>query len=1285
MDTSRKYFNPSPKEKAGLISELFFCWILPFFNYGYRNDIEAKDIYSATGSDLSKQLGDTLERNWLKEIARASKTQSKPSLKRAIFKTFAKSYSLYGLYIFIQAIIIKSLQPIVLAEYIRFFDTAENANMHLGTGWTLGICIIFLAFMNMFILHHAIVGCLRIGMRVRVACCSLIYRKLLRLSQGSLNTIAAGKVVNLLSNDVDRFDLAAGFLHFIWVMPIQVVAALYIMFNSVGVAAVAGMSVVGLQALVLQGYLSRLQGKYRYKIALRTDHRVKIMGEIVSGIKVIKMYAWEKPFEKVVEIARDLEIRFITKTSYIKGISSALAVVTERFTLYLTIITYATMGNKITGEVVFSMAQLFNTVQLYMCILFPNALSAYAEAKVSIKRIQEFLLMEENEVTLTIPSADVIETGKNGSIKITDANASWSLSSETDTLRHINLNIPSGTLCCVVGGVGAGKSSLLQMLLKEMYVKHGKLEIDGTIAYASQEPWLFVSSVRDNILFGRPYIKNRYKNVIKMCALEKDLQQFPYGDKTLVGERGVSLSGGQRARINLARAVYSEADIYLLDDPLSAVDTQVGKHLFEECIMRYLDGKTRILVTHQLQFIAQADVIVVIDDGRIENIGSYSELTNVLSKINLSQHEETNETSSTDKDQEEPEETQELIEKGTIPTSTYIEYWRAGANIMHLALLAVLLIVAQMLCNGCDLTNAGEKAINEGNAEAINANISNNTNQEYIEDINVLPKMFYISIYTLLIIAAIILTCIRSFLFYKICMNASKLLHNQMFANILRAPMRFFDTTPSGRILNRFSKDMGAIDEVLPPSMMGVVTIFLVMIGILVMVFIVTPWMVIPAAMLGCLFYFFRTIYLKSAQVVKRIESVNRAPLFTHISASFYGLSTIRASDAQEMLADEFDVLQDKHTACWYQFLVCSETFGFYLDVISTAFLALVTLQFLIFNSGNSVSGLVGLVISSSMILTGMLQNGMRQTTDVANNMTSVERVLQYTKLQKEDAGLALRKADENWPTRGKITFENTNVRYVPEEPPVLRDINITVEPGEKIGIVGRTGAGKSSLISSLFRLTPVEGIIAIDDVDTSTIDLKDLRSNISIIPQEPVLFSATVRYNLDPFATVDDEVLWTALENVELKTSINSLDQMVSEGGSNFSAGQRQLICLARAIVRNNKILVMDEATANVDPQTDSLIQKTIRENFKNCTVLTIAHRLNTIMDSDKVLVLDSRVVEFAHAHELLQRPDGHFTKMVKETGSKMEEDLRKIAEDDYNKKFPDAVKASIESAMEE
>lgn len=1316
MDSTKKYENPSPEIKANVFSKLVFGWVLPLFKYGYSNDLEEKDLYNTTKRDLSQSLGDELEKNWEIEQKNAKQRHKQPKLINAIYKTFAKSYSVYGIILFLQAVVLRLTQPLVLAEYINYFDRVSKYSY--GEGWAWATGVILMALLNVFIMHVAGLGTQRIGMRCRVACCSLIYRKVLKLNKASLEQTAAGQVVNLLSNDVQRFDFASIYLHYIWIMPIQACIAAFVMYNSVGVAALAGLLAITMQAVPLQGYLSRLQGQLRYKIAKRTDNRVTLMSEITSGIQVIKLYAWEKPFEKMVELARKVEIDIISQTSYIRGFSTALMVFTERATLFITVVTYVLMGYKLSSDKVFSMAQFFNTIQLYMAIFFPLALSMYAEAKISVGRIEEFLSLEEKK-----EQGAIEEIGKAGQIRMANVKAGWNRNVIVDTLNDINLNIVPGTLTCVVGTVGSGKSSLLQLLLKEMPVHSGKVTLSGTISYASQEPWLFVSTVRNNILFGQEYSKSRYRNIVKVCALERDMDQFPHRDKTMVGERGVSLSGGQRARINLARAIYRDADIYLLDDPLSAVDTHVGKHLFDECIRKYLKGKTRILVTHQLQFLKEADQIVILNNGNVVRIGTFAELSaKELSHLKQEEEEQqpeeelangvpkkrlmsvTSETSTNieNEDADEVPETQELMEKGALNSSNYIEYFRAGSGICFLIFLVVSLILAQVSCNAGDLwltfwTNSEEtRQHNEALSTLDNFNnisidmrfgdqnlttaddsiVFPNENEDIFNSTqnfaySIESQYFYIYIYTGLIIMSILLTTLRSIIFVNICMTASRNLHNNMFKHILLATMRFFDTNPSGRILNRFSKDMGAVDELLPRAMLEAIQIFMVMSGILIMVFIVSPIMIVPAVFLAGAFYFIRKIYLATAQDVKRLEGITRAPVFSHVSASIAGLSTVRSCKAELMISKEFDTLQDKHTSSWFLFIAASEAFGFYLDIVSVLFLVVLTLRFLLYDDGNTYSGDVGLVISQSLILTGMLQYGMRQTAEVASQMTSVERVLQYTKLDKEGPfeSSPTKRPHRDWPHSGKISFKNVNLRYVPSDPPVLKNLNIEIAPGEKVGIVGRTGAGKSSLISAIFRLAPFDGIVSIDEIDSKSIGLIDLRSHISIIPQEPVLFSATVRHNLDPLQKSNDDQIWKALEDVGLKDAVDKLDQYVSEGGTNFSVGQRQLMCLARAILRDNKVLVMDEATANVDPHTDSLIQTTIRKKFASCTVLTIAHRLNTIIDSNKVLVMNfGEAVEFGHPHELLRNANGFFSKMLHETGRTMEDNLRQLAKEAFD-----------------
>ncbi|XP_037922724.1 probable multidrug resistance-associated protein lethal(2)03659 isoform X3 [Hermetia illucens] len=1166
--------------------------------------------------------------------------------------------------------------------------------------------------------HHLDLRQRLLGARMRIACSSAIYRKTLRLSKKTAGQTPAGYLINLLSNDVGRLDYGFVFMHYIWIMPIQSVLMCYIIWTKIGIAALVGVVGLLLKTIPVQTALSRLSSVLRMKIATRTDKRVGIMNELIQGIQVIKMYAWEKPFQAVVAEARRKEVKQIRYASYLRCFYLSTMVFTERSTLFITVAAAALLGSNVTADVVFSMAQFYNILQLVAAIFYPLAVSFGAEALVSIKRVQEYLLMEEHDEKvkgLTQKTDEFIIKSDEKAVLMKNVTATWELN-RTNTLNNIDLELPQGKLCAIIGPVGAGKSSLLQLLLGELPILDGSVIVNGTTSFASQEPWLFTGTVRNNILFGEEYDKKRYHEVTKCCALLDDFNQLPNRDQTVVGERGASLSGGQRARISLARAVYKPASIYLLDDPLSAVDAHVGRHLFDEVIGpkgRLAKHKaTRILVTHQVHFLTEADWIIIVDNGIILRQGTYKELANseldFAKLLERSDDENPEDSTSLKEDVYEEDDipyidgvkgyrplvkrsdstssgsvTKSVINfadiqrndskhminilqisveqnigedenaedqaEGYVSLRVWKKYLSAGGNAVWLSFMLFIMILSQVVCSGCDYF----------------VNIW--TQQEFLRKNN-LPTLFSLNdgllIYLLLILGVVAMTIYRGYLFFITCMRSSKNLHNKMFGSILRAGMRFFDTNPSGRILNRFSRDMGSIDEFLPRVMMDFIQITLVMCGILVVICIVNPVLLLALSGAIVLFYLLIRIYLQPSQDLKRLDGIAKSPVFSHLSSSLSGISTIRSRGLQDTLMKEFDILQDVHSAVWHLTLSVNTALGLWFDLVSCSFLAAVSFSFILIHE-NTNSGNVGLAISQCMILTGMVQYGIRQAAETMQQMTSVERILQYTDLPSESS--SPQKPVKGWPSRGKVVFNKMTLRYDPEGSPVLKGLDFTIQPGWKVGIVGRTGAGKSSLIGALFRLAHIEGKIFIDDVETGSIDLQELRSKISIIPQDPVLFSATIRYNLDPFEAYSDADIWRALEEVELKQSIPGLDFMITERGSNFSVGQRQLVCLARAILRNNKVLVLDEATANVDPQTDALIQQTIRNKFKECTVLTVAHRLHTVMDSDRILVMEAGIaMEFDIPYILLQNSNGIFKNMVDATGSDADA-LKKVAQDTY------------------
>uniref|UniRef100_A0A672S338 ATP-binding cassette, sub-family C (CFTR/MRP), member 4 n=1 Tax=Sinocyclocheilus grahami TaxID=75366 RepID=A0A672S338_SINGR len=1162
MEPIKKDAKSNPSATANLFSQIFFCWLNPLFRIGSKRRLEEDDMYKVLPEDGSKRLGEELQSYWDQEVEKATKELRTPKLTKAIIRCYWRSYAVLGVFTLIEA-----------------------------------LC----------------------------------------LSATAMGQTTTGQIVNLLSNDVNKFDEVTIFLHYLWVGPLQAAAVIGLLWQEIGASCLAGMAVL-IFLMPLQTMFGKLFSKYRSKTAAFTDSRIRTMNEVVSGIRIIKMYAWEKPFAALVNDERRKEISKIMNSSYLRGLNMASFFTANKIILFVTFTVYVLVGNKISASRVFVVVSLYSAIRLTVTLFFPAAIEKVSESAISIRRIKKFLLLDElvkSHVPLTR------EDKKEASVEIQDLICYWDKSIDAPTLQNVSFTVKPGQLLAVIGPVGAGKSSLLSTVLGELPAEKGVVKVKGELTYASQQPWVFPGTIQSNILFGKELQPQRYESVLRACALKRDMELLPDGDLTVIGDRGANLSGGQKARVNLARAVYQDADIYLLDDPLSAVDAEVGKHLFEQCICGILKDKPRILVTHQLQYLKAANQILVLKEGHMVARGTYSELlrsgvdfTSLLKKDEeeegekgeaarsprsrtLSQNSVRSHSSSvlsvkdeSDQLPAEPVHTvaEETRTEGTIGLHMYWKYFRAGANVLMLILLVLLNLLAQL-----DFSSS-----NISSTIGTNGTFGTNTTQELHLD-------FYLGIYAGLTGVTVIFSFMRFLIMFNALVNSAETLHNRMFNSILRTPVHFFDINPIGRILNRFAKDIGYLDSLLPWTFVDFIQVFLQIIGVIAVASSVIPWILIPVIPLLIAFLFLRRYFLRTSRDVKRIESTTRSPVFSHLSSSLQGLWTIRAFKAEERFQQTFDAHQDLHSEAWFLFLTTSRWFAVRLDGMCSVFVTITAFGCLLLKDSMK-AGDVGLALSYAVTLMGMFQWGVRQSAEVENLMTSVERVVEYTELESEAPWETQKRPSPDWPNRGLITFDRVNFSYSSDGPVILKNISAMFRPREKVGIVGRTGAGKSSLISALFRLTEPEGKILVDGVLTSEIGLHDLRQKMSIIPQDPVLFTGTMRKNLDPFSQHSDHDLWNSLKEVQLKAAVEELpaklETELAESGSNFSVGQRQLVCLARAILRKNRILIIDEATANVDPRTDELIQKTIRAKFKECTVLTIAHRLNTIIDSDRILV---------------------------------------------------------------
>uniref|UniRef100_A0A4W3I7X0 Multidrug resistance-associated protein 4 n=1 Tax=Callorhinchus milii TaxID=7868 RepID=A0A4W3I7X0_CALMI len=1272
----------------------FVCsWLNPLFQIGYRRRLEEEDMYKVLPEDGSEMLGEELQRHWDQEVQVAEKEARNPHLGKAILKCFWKSYIVLGAFTFVEETI-RVAQPILLGKIILYFenndpDDVVKRGVAFSYAGGVSLCTLALAILHHLYFFHV----QRAGMKLRVAMCHMIYRKALRLNNVALGKTTTGQIVNLLSNDVNKFDQATIFLHFLWVGPLQAIAVIALLWQEIGPSCLAGV-VILLILMPVQTICGKLFSVLRGKTAVLTDNRIRTMNEVISAMRIIKMYAWEKPFANLIDQIRKKEISQILKSSYLRGLNMASFFIASKMILFFTFTVYVLLGNPITASRVFVTVSLYNAVRLTVTLFFPSAIQTVSEGLISIKRIKRFLILEE--IKKPHEEAHNIEK-KDRSVDVQDLTCYWDKTIETPSLQNIRFTVKPGELLAVIGPVGAGKTSILGAILGELSKDSGIINIKGKIAYCAQKPWVFPGTVRSNIIFGKEFQKAKYEKVITVCALKKDMQMLQDGDLTQIGDRGVTLSGGQKARVNLARAVYQDADIYLLDDPLSAVDAEVGRHLFEQCITGILQNKPRILVTHQLQYLSAATHILIIKEGKVVQKGTFTELLKSgVDFASLLKHEEEDEStglepmlkstrnrtlsqtsilslgslgSSAQSIQEllsaTPEESRS---EGSVGFQIYKKYFSAGASTFVLFFLLVLSFKNILMSESSDCLTLFCRAANQ---EQLNITELLNQNQTVME----LDLGFYLGTYAGLTLAVILFGIVRSLMIFEVLVNSSQELHNRMFNSIIRAPVLFFDQNPIGRILNRFSKDIGHLDDLLPYTCLDFSQTFLQILGVVAVAVSIIPWILISVCPLFIVFFYLRRYFLQTSRDIKRMESTTRSPAFSHLSSSLEGIWTIRATKTEPQFQAKFDDHQDLHSEAWFLFLTTSRWFAVRLDVLCAIFVTTVAFgSILIANQINS--GQVGLALSYAITLMGMFQWGVRQSAEVENLMTSVERVLEYTELQSEAAWESSKPPPKDWPNKGTVVFDGVNFSYSVNADPVLKNLNLTIRSKEKVGLVGRTGAGKSSLIAALFRLAEPEGKIMIDGILTSELGLHELRQNMSIIPQDPVLFTGSMRKNLDPFNEHDDEALWRALEEVQLKEVVEELphkmEMQLAESGSNFSVGQRQLVCLARAILRKSKILIIDEATANVDPRTDELIQKTIRERFEQCTVLTIAHRLNTIIDSDRILVLDAgRVTEYDEPYLLLKNNNGQFSKMVQHLGKAEMASLFEIAKKLYEGVF--------------
>ncbi|CAN6557715.1 unnamed protein product [Malus baccata var. baccata] len=1267
---SRGGTNVNPYSNAGIFSILTFAWMGPLIAAGNKKALDLKDVpdldkvdsvfgsYPRFKSKLDVGCGGSGRVTTLHLVKALVFSAWKEILLTASFGIFYTMASYVGPYLID-----------TLVQYLYGRRQFKNE------GYVLVSAFLLAKLVECLTQRHWFFKTQQVGVRIRAVLVTAIYNKGLTLSCQSKQGHTSGEIINFMTVDAERIGNFTWYMHYPWMILVQVGLALVILYINLGLAAIATL-IATIIVMLVNVPLGSLQKKFQDKLMKSKDKRMKATSEILRNMRILKLQAWEMKFLSKINELRKSEAGWLQKFVYTLAMTLFVFWGAPTFVSVVTFVACMLLGIPLESGKILSALATFRILQEPIYSL-PDTISMIAQTKVSLDRIASFLRLDDLQ-------PDVIENIPRGSsdttVEIVDGNFSWDLSSPNPTLKDINFKVSRGTRVAVCGTVGSGKSSLLSCILGEVPKISGTLKLCGTKAYVSQSPWIQSGNIEENILFGKQMDKESYDRVLEACSLKKDLEVLSFGDQTVIGERGINLSGGQKQRIQIARAVYQDADIYLFDDPFSAVDAHTGSHLFKECLLGLLSSKTVIYVTHQVEFLPAADLILVMKDGRITQAGKFNDILNsgtdfeelvgaheeALSALNsveegpaekISVSKEEGNSASTNRvvQKEESRHVQnsktddlgepkgqivqeEEREKGRVGFSVYWKYITTayGGALVPFILLGQILF--QILQIGSNYWMAWATPVSEDEKPAV-------------------TRSTLIIVYVALAIGSSLCILFRSVFLATAGYKTATILFSKMHHSIFRAPMSFFDSTPGGRILSRASTDQNVVDMNMPNQLGGLANSMIQLLGIIAVMSQVA-WQVffifIPVVAI-CTWY--QQYYIPAARELARLVGVCKAPVIQHFAETISGSTTIRSFDQESRFRDTNMKLNDSFGRPNFHTAAAMEWLCFRLDMLSSITFGFSLIFLISIPAGVIDPGLAGLAVTYGLNLNMLQAWCIWNLCNVENRIISVERLIQYTNIPSEPPlVIESNQPDRSWPSHGEVDIRDLQVRYAPHMPLVLQGLTCTFPGGRKTGIVGRTGSGKSTLIQTLFRIVdPCAGQILIDGIDISSIGLHDLRSRLSIIPQDPTMFEGTVRSNLDPLEEYTDKQIWEALEKCQLGDEVRKkegkLDSTVSENGENWSMGQRQLVCLGRVLLKKSKVLVLDEATASVDTATDNLIQQTLRQHFTDCTVITIAHRITSVLDSDMVLLLSHGLIEeYDSPARLLENKSSSFAQLVAE-----------------------------------
>ncbi|PIN02121.1 Multidrug resistance-associated protein/mitoxantrone resistance protein, ABC superfamily [Handroanthus impetiginosus] len=1241
----------NPFSRAGIWSQLTFRWLNPLFEEGHHKKLQPEDVPPIPLSETADEASSLLEESLWKK-----KTQV-ISLPSAILNAISTPLAINAIFAGVNTTA-SYIGPLLITSFVNFLSTkGDNTKWHHG----MILALIFFTAKTVESLAQRqwYFGARRIGIRVRAALMALVYKKSLSVKYGGMSS---GKVVNYINVDVERIGDFCWYFHGIWLLLVQVIFALVILYKNLGAAPSLAALFTTIFVMISNTPLANMQQRLHTKIMEAKDLRIKATSETLKSMKVLKLHSWESTFLKKLLQLRETERGWLKKYLYT---SSAVAFLFWASPTLVSVVTFGVcvmLGTPLTSGTVLSALATFRILQEPIYNL-PELISMIVQTKVSIDRVQSFI-MEENQKRLiqyhTPTTAGI-------AIEIEAGEFAWQTGDAKGPTIKITkqLKIKKGSKVAVCGSVGSGKTSFLCSIIGEIpRVSGPSIRTYGSKAFVPQSAWIQTGTIRDNVLFGKEMDQAFYEQVVEACALNHDIEMWAEGDLCVVGERGVNLSGGQKQRVQMARALYSNSDIYLLDDPFSAVDAHTGAHMFKKCLMQLLHKKTVVYVTHQLEFLDASDLVLVMKDGKIIESGKYQDLisnpngelirqmaahSKSLNQVNppkcirvaKSYHRakkiELTEVKFVDHSRSSriPERSlHEETESGRVKWHVYATFVTSayrGALVPIILLCQVFFQVLQMASNYWIAWGSEENSsITKGQLIEIFALFSGGS------------SFFILG---------------RAVLLSTIAIETAQRLFLRMITSVFRAPLSFFENMPSSRILNRSSTDQSIVDTDIPYRLAGLAFALIQLLSIVVLMSAVAWQVFFLFLIVFAVSIWYQSYYITTARELARMVPTQQAPILHHFSESISGATVIRSFNQEDRFwRKNVELINNYsrvafHNSGTMEWLCVRINFLFNL----VFFLLLVILVSLPRSAIDP--SLAGLAATYGLNLNVLQAWVIWNLCNVENKMISVERILQFSGIPSE-APLLIEdcRPETEWPPNGRIEVENLHIQYSPVLPTVLKGITCTFPGRKNIGVVGRTGSGKSTLIQALFRVVePSEGRILIDGIDISKIGLQDLRSRLSIIPQDPILFQGTLRTNLDPLQEHSDHEIWEVLHKCHLAENVRQderpLDAPVAEDGENWSVGQRQLVCLARVLLQRRRILVLDEATASVDTATDNLIQKTIREETNGCTVITVAHRIPTVIDNDLVLVLgEGKIVEYDSPTLLLRDSNSSFSSLVRE-----------------------------------